>query len=206
MEKGYKIINGVIIIERDLNELDLFAKDFLEVLKKHSDYLVVSGYVSISTGRTRATEDVDILFPSIQKEKFGDLFGDLQKAGFWCYQGEDFNDAYSYLEQMTSLRFARNKELFPNIELVPFNESKRAKKYEFEHFQKIRVGDFEFKIPMLEFEILYKEIVLAGRKDMEDARHLRNFFSAILSEERFKQSGEVIFSEVKNEKKHKKTD
>lgn len=205
MEKGYKLIDNVIIIERDLNELDFFVRDFLKVLKRHSDYLVVSGYVSISTGRTRATEDVDILFPSIQEEKFRELFGELQKVGFWCYQGDDFDESYSYLKEMNSLRFARNNELFPNIELVPFNENKKAKTYEFEHFQKIRIDDFEFKIPLLEFEILYKEIVLSGKKDMDDARHLRTFFSDILSKERFKECREVIISETKDERKNKKT-
>mgnify|MGYP001619544231 CR=1 FL=1 len=62
--KGYELKKGILFINRDLTELDMFVKDFLEVLKKHSDYLIVSGFVSISTGRTRATEDVDILIPA----------------------------------------------------------------------------------------------------------------------------------------------
>ena len=45
--KGYELINNVLIINRDLTELDLFAKDFLEIVKKHTDYLIVSGFVSI---------------------------------------------------------------------------------------------------------------------------------------------------------------
>ena len=68
--KGYKVERDTIVINRELTSLDLFVKDFLSILKKYSDYLIVSGFVSISTGRTRGTEDVDILFPIIQKEKF----------------------------------------------------------------------------------------------------------------------------------------
>ena len=45
-EKGYYLDGETIVINRDLNKLDLFLKDFLDVLKKYSDYLVVSGFVS----------------------------------------------------------------------------------------------------------------------------------------------------------------
>jgi len=70
MGKGYNLEKDVIVLERELGELDFFVKDFLEVLKKHSDYLIVSGFVSISTGRTRGTEDVDLLVPILDFEKF----------------------------------------------------------------------------------------------------------------------------------------
>ena len=63
MQKAYKIEGDVIVINRDLTELDLFVRKFLDVLKKYSDYLIVSGFVSISAGRARGTEDIDILVP-----------------------------------------------------------------------------------------------------------------------------------------------
>ena len=66
-----------IKINRDLTELDLFVMEFIEVLKKHSDYLIVSGFVSISTGRTRGTEDIDVLVPVVNENKFNELFNDL---------------------------------------------------------------------------------------------------------------------------------
>ncbi len=87
--------------------------------------------------------------------------------------------------------------MFPNIEFIPFNETKRAKFFEFTHPQKIKIKDFEFKIPPIEFEILYKEIVLAGKKDIADAKHLRTFFSNILNEKKFKEYGPVIRGELK---------
>ena len=67
MGKGYHLEGKVIVVNRDLTELDIFVRDFLEVLKRHSDYLIVSGFVSISTGRTRGTEDVDVLVPVMDK-------------------------------------------------------------------------------------------------------------------------------------------
>ena len=196
-EKGYKVENDTIIINRDLTELDLFVKGFLEILKKHSDYLVVSGFVSISTGRSRGTEDVDIIFPVMEKDIFKNLYEDLMKNGYWCYQADNSEKAYDYVKHLSSIRFARIDEMYPNIEFIPFNETKRAKLYEFNHPQKIKIDGFEFKIPILEFEILYKEIILAGKKDIDDAKHLRAFFSGILSEKRFKECEPVIRRELK---------
>lgn len=191
--KGYSIEKDVIVINRDLTELDFFVRDFLEILKRHCDYLIVSGFVSIATGRTRATEDVDVLVPIMNKEKFKELFLDLEKNNFWCYQGENFNEVYEkYAKEKLNIRFAQKDKMFPNMEVIFINESRRAKFYEFTHPQKIRIENFEFKIPPLEFEILYKEIILAGKKDLEDAQHLRILFKEILNEAKFKECEEVI--------------
>ncbi|MBW2981855.1 hypothetical protein KY343_03150 [Candidatus Woesearchaeota archaeon] len=195
-KKGYELKEDIIIINRDLTELDIFVKDFIEILKKHSDYLIVSGFVSISTGRTRGTEDIDVLVPVMDKNKFQKLFHDLIYNNFWCYQGDDVDEVYLYIQRMDNIRFARKNEVFPNIEFVPINEMRKAKYFEFTHPQKIKIKDFEFKIPPVEFEILYKEIILGGKKDIEDAKHLRTFFSDILKEERFKKY-EIIIREEK---------
>ena len=123
---GYKVENETIIINRDLTQLDIFLKDFLKVLKNYSGHLVVSGYVSICSGRTRATEDIDLLVPIMNKQKFGELFNDLQKDNFWCYQGDDAEEVYQYLKNFVSIRFARINETFPNIEFIPINETKKT--------------------------------------------------------------------------------
>jgi len=194
--EGYSLEGDVIVINRELTELDLLVKDFLEVLKKHSDYLIVSGFVSITTGRPRGTEDVDILVSVFEEGKFKEFFSNLKENGFWCYQGDDAREIYfQYVKNMVNIRFARKEEMFPNMEVVFINETKKAKYYEFTHPQKMKVKDFEFKIPPLEFEILYKEIVLAGDKDIQDAKHLRILFSDILKKERFKECGDVIMTE-----------
>ena len=195
--KGYFMEEDMIVINRELTELDKFVKDFLEVLKKHSDYLIVSGFVSICSGRTRATEDVDILVPAMNKENFEGLFNDLIKNNFWCYQGDSVEELYTYVENLNSIRFAKVNEMFPNMEVVFFNETKKAKFCEFNNPQKIKIRNFEFKIPPIEFEILYKEIILTGKKDIEDARDLRTFFEDILKEENFKKYEGVIKGELK---------
>jgi len=197
MEKGYFIDGKTIIINRDLTELDIFLRDFLEILKKYFDYLVVSGFVSISTGRTRGTEDIDVLVEIDEKEKLNRLFKELDEKGFWCYQGEDYTEVQDYIKNFNCIRFARKGEMFPNIEFVPINETKKAKYFEFTHPQKIKIDGFEFKIPPIEFEILYKEIILTGKKDIEDARHLRVFFSDIIDDKKFEEYKKIIEDELK---------
>lgn len=196
-KKGYILEKNAIVIQRGLTELDLFAKKFLGILKKHTNYLVVSGFVSICTGRTRGTEDIDVIVPAMEKEKFTALFEELDKNNFWCYQGDDSEDVYTYIKNLNSIRFAKTNEIFPNIELISFNKTKKAKLFEFSHPQKIKIKDFEFKIPPLEFEILYKEIILGGKKDFEDAKHLRTFFSEIIKERRFKEYAPIIREDLK---------
>jgi len=195
--RAYSIENGIIIINRELTKLDLFVKDFLDVLKRHSNYLVVSGFVSISTGRTRGTEDVDILVQKPSKIDFALLLDDLFKNKFWCYQGDTIDEIWKYIENRDNIRFAKEGEMFPNVEFISVDKSRPTKYFEFTHPQGIKIQDFEFKIPPIEFEILYKEIVLAGKKDVEDARHLRTFFSDIIKRERFKEYEPIIKKELK---------
>lgn len=196
--EGYVLKGDTIILNRDLTQLDLFVKKFIDILKKYSGYLVVSGFVSICSGRARGTEDVDIIILQLNKDDFEKLFKDLGKNDFWCYQGDTFKEVYPYIENLQNIRFALKDELFPNIEFISFTEKNIAKTFEFKHPQKIKIKDFEFKIPPIEFEILYKEIILKGKKDIEDARHLRVFFSKMLKKEKFEEYKSIIENEIKN--------
>ncbi|NOZ80181.1 MAG: hypothetical protein GXP63_00790 [DPANN group archaeon] len=197
MGKGYVLEGDEIVLQRELTSLDLFVKDFIEILQKHTGYLIVSGYISISTGRPRGTEDVDVLVPLLGEKTFNALFKELRERGFWCYQGDHAKGLLEQSRQLTPLRFAREKEVFPNIEFIPFDETKKAKLFEFNHPQNMRVGDFLFKTAPLEFEILYKELVLAGKKDKEDALHLRNMFQDILDETKLKEYAAIVREELR---------
>ena len=197
--RSYFVEDETIIINRELTSLDIFVKDFLNILKKHSNYLIVNGFVSISTGRTRGTEDVDCLVPKMEKVKFTLFLDDLFRNDFWCYQGDTLEEIWRYVEKGDSLRFAKKEEMFPNMEFIFVDELKPAKYFELNNPQKIKIRDFEFKIPPIEFEILYKEIILNGKKDIADARHLRVFFSDILKEENFKEYEPIIKKELKED-------
>ena len=78
MSERYELENDVIVINKELTDLDLFVMEFTEILKKYSKYLIVSDFVSISTGMDSETENVDILVPIIPKEIFSKLFEQLE--------------------------------------------------------------------------------------------------------------------------------
>lgn len=186
MSEGYSVENDVIVINRSLNDLDHFVKDFLAVLKKETKYLIVSGYISISTGRVRGTEDVDVLIPKPSLEEFKELFKKLNDAGFWCYQTDNLEDAYEYIKDLSSIRFARKNEMYPNMEVIPVTPKKTAQWYELNNPQKYKIKSLEFNGSPVEFEIAYKEERLGSQKDLEDAKHLRTMFKKILKEETIK--------------------
>jgi hypothetical protein len=61
----------------DRNVLDSFTEDFSEVVDKYAKYIVVSGFVAISTGRSRSTEDINMIIEKLSKENFVKLHNAL---------------------------------------------------------------------------------------------------------------------------------
>ncbi len=179
-----KFINKKTIrLGKELNNLDIFVLDFVAVLERHTDYAIVSGYTALLFGRSRATEDVDMLVPEMDEKHFKNLFNDLEDSGFWCLNSDNANVLYNdYLKQKTAIRLARKNKVIPNIEL-------KFAKNDFdcntirERIKVItRKGDIF--IGPLEEEIAFKEIVLGSEKDMEDAGFLRNLFKGSLDKKR----------------------
>lgn len=72
-----------IILNRIPNELDKFALEFTKILKKYTDYVIISGYVSILLGRTRGTEDIDVWIKKFNG-KFPAFYKEAKEKGFWC--------------------------------------------------------------------------------------------------------------------------
>lgn len=171
-----KFINkNTIQLDKKLNELDLFVLDFVKVLEKHTVYVIVSGYTSLLFGRSRATEDVDILVPETSLEVFTALFKDLQNHDFWCLNADDVNTLYGdYLKQKTAVRFAKKNKIIPNMEFkfVKNNFDVNTIKNRVKIITKKGI----LFIGNLEEEIAFKEVVLCSDKDNEDARFLRNLF------------------------------
>ena len=89
--------------------LDEFMVDFTKILQKYSKYVIVSGYVSILFGRSRATEDIDILVEKMSKNKFYDFYSDLQKNGYWCVNIENREEILNILLDGFAVRFAKKQ-------------------------------------------------------------------------------------------------
>ncbi|HIH31225.1 TPA: hypothetical protein HA235_00810 [Candidatus Woesearchaeota archaeon] len=181
-----EFIGNTIKIARELSELDTFALDFINILKKHTSYAVISGYVSILLGRSRASEDVDILIPKIGFNIFQEIYADLKKAGFYCINAEDDLEVYNYIKEKLAVRFAKNNSVIPNIELKCTKN--KIDDLTLSRTLKVMLSDNkEIIISNLEMQIAFKEKILKSPKDLEDARHIRIVAQGHLDKELIKR-------------------
>jgi len=183
-----------ILLEKELNELDKFLLSFVGILEKYFEYVVVSGYVSILFGRSRATEDIDILVKEINKKKFIEFWKKASKL-FWCLNAKTLEEAFDLFKE-SSLRFAKKNEIIPNIELKICK-----KRIDFltinEKIKVILSGKKSIFISPIELQIAYKEEVLKSEKDLEDALYLREVFKEKIDERKIEELKKVIKDEQK---------
>ncbi|MFH1055882.1 MAG: hypothetical protein V1744_07310 [Candidatus Altiarchaeota archaeon] len=174
--------DSVIKVDRELSDLDRFTLDFIKILRKHTTYVIVSGYVSILLGRARSSEDVDIIVPRMDYASFSKLADDIKGGGFWCLQAERNRSIYEYFQDRIAVRFAKKDAVIPNIELKCAKN--RADEIALDEAMTVKLDGDELTISNLELQVAFKEAVLKSPKDMEDAKHIRNIMGAKLDKDR----------------------
>jgi hypothetical protein len=177
--------DGSISMDKELNKLDKFVLDFISVLKKHTEYAIISGYVSILFGRSRATEDIDLIVLRMEKKAFLALFKDLSRR-FECLNSSKPEELYcDYLCQNTAIRFSYKGKPIPNMELkfakteIDYGTIKQR--------LCVKMGKKELFISPIELQIAFKKIVLGSDKDIEDAEHLKTVFEKHLNMHKLKE-------------------
>src|SRR3989344_9485000 len=160
--------------DKELNSLDELVLKFLRIIEKYASYVIISGYVSILLGRSRATEDVDLFISEISFEDFEKFYNEIKGNGFWCLNAEDAKEVYSYLSENLAIRFAENGITIPNFE-VKIARKPTAIKAIIEPLT-VKTLEGDIKISPLEQQIAYKLYFLKSDKDIEDARHLEKVF------------------------------
>lgn len=165
----------------DRNVLDYFALKFCSIAEKHVKYIVVSGFVAISHGRRRTTEDIDMIIEKMSEDKFILFHNDLLKSGFHCMQSSKARDVYEYLEKGDSIRYTDNAQFYaPEMEV-------KFVKDELDELQmatrkKLDFTGLDIWFSSIEFNIAFKEELLKSDKDVEDAMHLRIIYKGSLNE------------------------
>jgi hypothetical protein len=164
----------------DKNILDRFAEDFCSIIEKYVKYIIVSGFVSISHGRTRGTEDIDMILEKVPFDMFYRLHNDLQKAGFECIQSNKPEEVYDYLIKKDSVRYVRKGEFLPEMEI-------KFAKDELDDLQlisrqKLPLSGLDIWFSNIEMNIAFKEELLKSSKDLEDAKHLRIIYGDKINE------------------------
>lgn len=101
----------------DRNILDTFCINFCKIIEKYCKYIVVSGFLAIASGRTRGTEDIDMIIEAIDKPKFIILHNELVKHNFICIQSDDPEKIYEYLVEKISIRYTYKNMPLPQMEI-----------------------------------------------------------------------------------------
>lgn len=177
---------------KDKNILNKLAGEFVGVLDKNKvKYIIVSGFVAIAHGRSRGTEDIDIIIERIPLEKFRALQASLEKSGFECLQGEEAEELFKeYLENKTSIRYVWKGIFVPEIELKMARDALDEK--QIRERIKLPLTGLPFYFSSIEANIAFKEELLKSDKDLEDARHLRIIYAEKLDEQKIREIKSLV--------------
>ncbi|MFH0700955.1 MAG: hypothetical protein V2A62_00795 [Candidatus Woesearchaeota archaeon] len=179
-----------IKLEKPLNDLDRLVLRFVNILKKHVDYVIISGYVSLLLGRTRNTEDVDVYIHYLEFNPLSSLFLNLCQDGFECLNTNNVKEIYDYLNEGLAVRFALKGEVIPNFE-VKF--VKRIQDYDlFDEAVDVETEGGSIKISSLERQIAFKKYYLGSPKDLEDARYVEEVAKGHLNPEKIKKYQQLV--------------
>lgn len=176
----------------DSNILNAFVRDFVQVLDNQKiRYIIVSGFVAISHGRSRGTEDIDLIIERIPQTDFFLLHTNLLKAGFECLQGDNASELYEdYLSEQLSLRYVRKGGFVPEMELKLAKD--QLDKEQLRERTKLPLTRLPFFFSSIETNLAFKEELLKSPKDLEDARHLRIIYAEKIDEKKVKRIKALI--------------
>ncbi len=176
----FEVKDNDITIDKKITKLDEFVLDIFEIIEKYTDYVIISGYVSIFFGRSRATEDVDAFVEEIPYDKFERLYKELKQKDYEFTIDNPKGLYEDYLMDGTSIRIW--KKDFPLLNLEVKFALKPIQKLTFKDRIVAKFGDKRFYFGQIEAQIAYKRYILKSQKDLEDARHLEIVFKNLSKE------------------------
>ncbi len=191
------MVDKRVISDRTI--LDDFVEQFCNVVEKHCKYIVCSGFVAISHGRARGTEDVDMIVEKLPFANFKKLHSDLVSEGFVCLQSDDSGTIFDkYLNKGISVRYVwKDEGFFPPEMEIKFPKDDLDREQLFDR-QKLPLTELDVYFASIESNIAFKEEFLASQKDFEDAKHLRLVYANKLNEEKINEIKEKIKRYRKN--------
>lgn len=177
---GIELRDGTLVVDREPNNLDDLARRFSALLDElEIDHVFVSGYVAILAGRSRATEDIDVLLERLDESTVSRLVDRLVEDGLWG-PAMPLASMGEMLDEGANIWIAREGEMVPHLEAkFVEDEFDRASLQSRITACLSRVG-VELPIGPLELQIPYK-LYLGTQTDFEDAVHLYTLLEESLS-------------------------
>lgn len=181
--------------KREKTVLDEVAEAFIDVVEDHCKYVIVARYVAIAHGRSRGTEDIDVILEALDRDAFLGVHQDLEEAGFQCMQSDDGGTVYDdYLDEGTAARYVRQDAMLPEVEVKLARD--RLDEYQLDNRERPSFAQSQPYFPPVEVSIAFKEELLGSDKDVEDAKHLRIIYEDERGEDRRSETvdteGEVV--------------
>jgi hypothetical protein len=172
---GIELVDGTLVVDREPNVLDELAIRFTAILDDLGiEHVYVSGYLAILTGRSRATEDIDVLLERIDGQRVAELARRLDEEGLWG-PAMPLDRMEELLED--NIWVAEEGEMVPHLE-VKFVDD-RFDRASLEGRFPAYIGGAELPVGPLELQIAYK-LWMGSQTDFEDAVHLYTLFEESL--------------------------
>ena len=170
--------NDTIHIDKPPSQLDSLIIEVVEVLSEGEiDYVIVSGYVAVLLGRSRATEDIDVIVEPFSSTAAESLATELQQAGFWG-ASMPLDQLHETLSDDLIFRIAEDGHRAPNVEMkFPSDTYDRTS---LQRTTTVELNDAQLRVGCLELQIAYK-LRLGTQKDFEDALYLYHLVEPMLN-------------------------
>jgi hypothetical protein len=158
-----------VVIDKPPSDLDRLMLEVGGILDDVDiEYSVVSGYVAVLFGRSRATEDIDVITERFDDRTADELAERLQDAGYWG-SAMPLEDLHNTLADDLPVRVAEDGHRVPNVELK--FASDEYDRISLDDAISVRLGDQTLRVGSLEFQIAYK-LDMGAPRDYEDALYL----------------------------------
>jgi len=175
---GIELREDTLVVDREPNDLDDLAITVSTTLDSLDiDHVFVSGYVAILAGRSRATEDIDVLLERISEDEIETLVDRLEEQKLWG-PAMPLDSMADLLED--DIWIARAGEMVPHVEAKFVDDEFDRASLDHRIAARITGADVELPIGPLELQIAYK-LYLGTRTDFEDAVHLHAMFEETLN-------------------------
>jgi hypothetical protein len=188
----FKIQNNELKIDKLITKLDQFALDVIEIVQEYAKYVIISGYVSIFFGRSRATEDIDMFIELLPYERFEKMYYEFLSKGFEFNEDNPKKLYHDYLLDRLSINVWRKNA--PMLRMEIKIARKTSQKIVLLTPIKVHFSDQTILFGPIESQIAYKRYISKSEKDLEDARHLEIVFEGI-DKERIKYFKRLFESE-----------